>query len=125
MIRTKPKGIVPPGTHVVTVLTAENQRVPWRRSPENPAGEVLTLRLSAGQEYRLVYTDLPIDKPALLAIVAASFGIAAQDMQPEKLEGRTATVQIDYVTTRRGLDKPIVQAWLPAPAKQEPAAKRL
>jgi hypothetical protein len=123
--QTKSKGIVPAGIHVVTVLTAENQRVPWRRSPENPAGDVLTLRLSAGHEHRLIYTDLPIDKPSLMAIVAASFGIAAQDMQPEKLEGRTATVQIAYVQTRRGLDKPIVQAWLPAPAKQESAAKRL
>jgi len=124
-MQTKPKGVVPAGIHVVTVVTAEPQRVPWRRTAQNPAGDVLTLRLSAGPDYRLLFTDLPIDKPGLMAIVAASFGIAAQDMQPEKLEGRTATVQIEHVTTRRGLDKPIVQAWLPAPAKQEPAAKRL
>ncbi len=116
---------VPQGAQVMRVVTAEYQRVPWRRSAQNPAGDVLTLRLSAGHQYPLVYTDLPIDKPALLAIVAASFGMAVQDIDPEKLEGRTAVVEIAYVRTRRGLEKPVVQAWLPAPAKQESAAKRL
>ena len=114
MRSTAARRVISTGVHVLRVVTAEAQRVPWRRSPVNPDGEVLALRMELDQAHGLIHCDLPSDKPGLLAIAAAAFGLAPDDMQPGKLEGRKATVEIEHVTTRRGFAKPIVQAWFPA-----------
>ena len=108
--------VIPEGTHTVRVLSAEHQRVPWRRSPANPAGDVLTLRLVLDDAHLLIHCDFPTDKPTLLAIAAASFGIAPENMQPGQLSGRKAAVLVEHLRTRRGIAKPIVQAWVPATA---------
>ena len=107
---------IPAGLHTLTCVTAEHQHVPWRRSPANPAGDVLALRLVLDDAHQLIHCDLPADKPRLLAIAAASFGIAVENMRPGQLEGRKAAVEVEHVRTRRGIAKPIVQAWVPATA---------
>ena len=104
------------GLHLLTVVTAEHQRVPWSRSPANPAGDVLALRLVLDDGHQLIHCDLPTDKPRLLAIAAASFGIAPENMQPGQLEGRKAAVEVEHVRTRRGIAKAVVRAWVPATA---------
>jgi hypothetical protein len=107
---------IPAGLHVLAVVTAEYQRVPWRRSPTNPAGDVLAMRLVLDDAHQLIHCDLPTDKPRLLAIAAASFGIAPANMQPGQLEGRKAAVEVEHVRTRRGIAKAVVRAWVPATA---------
>ena len=107
---------IPVGLHVLTVVTAEHQRVPWRRSPANPAGDVLAMRLVLDDAHQLCHCDLPTDKPRLLAIAAASFGIAPENMRPNQLEGCKAAVEVEHVRTRRGIAKAVVRAWVPATA---------
>ena len=112
----KTRRTIPAGVHVLTVVTAEFARVPWRRSPANPAGDVLAMRLVLDDAHQLIHCDLPADKPRLLAIAAASFGIAPANMQPGQLEGRKAAVEVEHVRTRRGIAKAVVRAWVPATA---------
>jgi hypothetical protein len=103
----------PEGTHKALIKTAEWQRLQWRRTPANPAGEVLTLRLDLGQAYALVVCDLPTEKTYLLPPLAGALGLEVDDLEPDRLVGLRCRVEIEHVDTRRGVVKPIVKRWLP------------
>ena len=113
--------VIPEGTHTVRVLSAEHQRVQWRRSHHNPLGEVLALRLAAGQEYAIVNLDIPRDKPGLRWMVAKGFGITPDQLDAEHLVGKPVVIDVEHVHTRRGQIKPVAMRWHPAQQQQQPA----
>ena len=51
----------PAGEASVEIVAASIGDVAWKTSDDNPRGECLRLRLSAGRDYGFIFTDVPLD----------------------------------------------------------------
>jgi hypothetical protein len=95
--------------------------VPWKTSDDNPRGECLRLRLSAGRDYSFVFTDVPLDWGRMLDAVRAATGVS-NDMVPEEFTGQRARVVLKHYTAKDGTTRATVAKWLPR-AKQVQAQR--
>jgi len=111
----------PVGVHVVEIVKADRNRLPWRVTAHNPHGDCISVRLRVSSEYGFVFVDIPDDLTWLRRRVATAVGIDGDELVPEVLAGRQARVEIEHITTRGGQTKAVVKKWLPMP-RPAPAA---
>ena len=125
-LRPEEREIVPAGIHRATIKKAEERCVEWKKSDANPSGKCLSLRLAVGN-YQYVFNDIPSDKTWLARQLAEALGIVAADgtlrIVPSEIEGEEIEVEIKHFTSRHGVTKADVKAYVPLAAKPE-APKR-
>lgn len=130
----KPRySILAKGQHELEIVAASVGKVEWKVRPENPQGECLRLRLSAGSSYGFVFVDAPSHLTWLYRVIGEAVGLDESEVDPERLVGRRVTVEIDHYTRRDGTTGTKVAKWLPHPdtptrparqPKAKPAAKQ-
>lgn len=104
--------VAPAGEIEVEIVAASIGEVAWKASDDNPRGECLRLRLSAGRDYGFVFQDVPLDWGRMLDAVRAATGVSG-DMVPEKLIGQRARVVLKHYTAKDGSTRASVAKWLP------------
>ena len=118
------------GTHDLEIVAASVGQVAWKASTENPQGECLRLRLSAGRDTAYVFVDVPRERKWLFKAIAASLGLQpgpdgkVSIGTPESLIGRHVRVEVGRYQTRSGETRANVKRWLPATPAAAPAATR-
>jgi hypothetical protein len=130
-IETADRPLVPAGTHVLTIVHAEEGPNEYKRSDENPEGLCLKLRLGTDGGHKFVFDDLPQHLAwrakqfaSALAIVPAG---EALDLVPDDLVGQKVTVEITHYTSKVGKVSAVVKRYVPAtatPKASKPVAKR-
>ena len=130
-VETAERPLVPPGTHVLTIVHADEGPNAYKQSDENPEGLCLKLRLGTDGGHRFVFDDIPQHLAwrakqfaAALAIVPAG---EALDLEPSELVGQKVTVEIAHYTSKIGKVSAVVKRYVPATtapkAKSKPATK--
>lgn len=114
--------VPPAGETEVEVVAASIGDVAWRASDDNPRGECLRLRLSAGRAFGFVFADVPLDWGRMLDAVRAATGVSS-DMVPEEFTGQRARVVLKHYTAKDGSTRASVAKWVPR-AKPEPTTAR-
>ena len=109
----------PAGEIECEIVTASIGDVAWKASRDNPRGECLRLRLSAGRDYGFIFTDVPLDWGRMLKAVGHAAGVEGEELLPEALVGRQARVVLKHYVGKDGITRASVAKWLP-PAKAEP-----
>jgi hypothetical protein len=109
----------PAGEIEVEVVAASIGDVAWKVSDDNPRGECLRLRLSAGRDYGFIFTDVPLDWGRMLKAVCHAAGVEGEELLPESFVGRRARVVLKRYQAKDGTTRATVARWLP-PAKPEP-----
>ncbi len=109
----------PAGEIEVEVVAASIGDVAWKVSDDNPRGECLRLRLSAGRDYGFIFTDVPLDWGRMLKAVRVAAGVEGEELLPESFVGRQARVVLKHYVGKNGTTRATVATWLP-PAKSEP-----
>jgi len=127
-VETADRPLVPPGTHVLTIVHAEEGPNEYKRSDENPEGLCLKLRLGTDGGHRFVFDDIPQHLAwrarqfaAALAIVPAG---DALDLVPDELVGQKVTVEITHYTSKVGKVSAVVKKYVPAVATPKAASKQ-
>jgi hypothetical protein len=116
------------GAHDLEIVAASVGEVAWKASGENPQGQCLRLRLSAGRGISFVFADIAREKKWLFKALAASLGLEpgpdgkVSIGPPEQLVGRRVRVEVGRYTTRAGEARANVKRWLPAAAPPSTAA---
>jgi hypothetical protein len=119
------------GVHDLEIVAASVGEVAWKASDENPQGQCLRLRLSAGRGIAFVFVDIGREKKWLFKALAASLGLEpGPDGRlsigpPEQLIGRRVRVEVGRYRTRAGETRANVKRWLPAapvPSTAAPAS---
>jgi hypothetical protein len=117
------------GAHELEIVAASVGEVAWKASDENPKGECLRLRLSAGRGIAFVFVDIGREKKWVFKALAASLGLEpgpdgkASMCPPEQMIGRRVHVEIGHFKTRAGETRANVKRWLPATASTPSAAQ--
>jgi hypothetical protein len=109
----------PAGEIEVEVVASSVGDVAWKASQDNPRGECLRLRLSAGRDYGFIFTDVPLDWGRMLDAVRHAAGVEGEELLPESFVGRRARVVLKRYQAKDGTTRATVARWLP-PAKPEP-----
>ena len=105
----------PAGAIEVEIVAASIGEVAWKASDDNPKGECLRLRLSAGREHAFIFCDVPLDWGRMLDAVTKSVGVSS-DILPEEFTGERARVVLKHYTAKDGSTRAAVAKWLPKPA---------
>ena len=108
----------PAGEASVEIVAASIGDVAWKTSDDNPRGECLRLRLSAGRDYGFIFTDVPLDWGRMLQAVRVAAGVEGEELLPESFVGRQARVALKHYAGKDGITRATVARWLP-PAKPE------
>lgn len=115
---TAERPLVPAGTHVMSIVHAEEGPNEYKRSDENPEGLCLKLRLGTDGGHKFVFDDLPQhlswrarQLAAALAIVPAGDDL---DLDPGELVGQKVTVEITHYTSKAGKVSAVVKKYVPA-----------
>lgn len=103
----------PAGEVEVEIVAASIGEVAWKASDDNPRGECLRLRLSAGREFGFIFADVPLDWRSMLENVRAAADTSS-DFTPEEFIGRRARVVLKRYVGRDGTTRASVAKWLPA-----------
>ncbi len=106
----------PAGEIEVEIVAASIGEVAWKASHDNPKGECLRLRLSAGREYSIVFVDAPLDWGRMLDAIRKSTGVSG-DMVPDELVGQRARVALKHYTAKDGSTRAAVAKWMPKPKR--------
>ena len=109
----------PAGEIECEIVAASIGDVAWKVSDDNPRGECLRLRLSAGRDYGFIFTDVPLDWGRMLKSVCHAAGVEGEELLPESFVGRQARVVLKRYQAKDGTTRASVAKWLP-PAKPEP-----
>lgn len=104
----------PAGVIEAEIVAASIGDVRWKASDDNPRGECLRLRLSAGREYAFIFSDVPLDWGRMLENVRAAAGVSS-DYTPEEFAGRRVRVVLKHYTAKDGSTRATVARWLPQP----------
>jgi hypothetical protein len=115
--------IVPAGTHLMEIKSAEEKANPYKQCDENPNGDCLSLRLSAvNGRFRFVFDDIPQHLGWRAKQLAAACGNdvagGVLSLNPNDLVGRVITVEVSHYTSKAGKVSAVVKKYLPA----QPAA---
>ena len=126
-VETADRPLVPVGTHVLTIVHAEEGPNPYKQSDENPEGLCLKLRLGTDGGHKFIFDDIPQHLAwrakqfaAALAIVPAG---DALDLVPDELVGQKVTVEITHYTSKAGKVSAVVKRYVPATATPKAASK--
>ena len=103
----------PAGEIECQIVAASIGDVSWKTSDDNPRGECLRLRLSAGRDYGFVFTDVPLDWGRMLEAVRAAAGVSS-DLVPEEYMGSRVRVVLKHYVGKDGTTRASVAKWLPA-----------
>ena len=124
-VETADRPLVPPGTHVLTIVHAEEGPNAYKQSDENPEGLCLKLRLGTDGGHKFIFDDIPQHLAwrarqfaAALAIVPAG---DALDLVPDELVGQKVTVEITHYTSKVGKVSAVVKKYVPAVATPKAA----
>ena len=109
----------PAGEIECEIVAASIGDVAWKASQDNPRGECLRLRLSAGRDYGFIFTDVPLDWGRMLKAVGHAAGVEGEELLPESFVGRQARVVLKHYVGKDGTTRATVAKWLP-PAKSQP-----
>ena len=109
----------PAGEIECEIVAALIGDVAWKASQDNPRGECLRLRLSAGRDYGFIFADVPLDWGRMLKSVCHAAGVEGEQLLPESFLGRQARVVLKQYQAKDGTTRATVARWLP-PAKPEP-----
>lgn len=101
----------PAGEIEVEIVAASVGEVAWKASDDNPRGECLRLRLSAGRDYAFVFADVPLDWHRMLEIVRKATGVTG-DIVPAALIGQRARVVLKHYAAKDGSTRAAVAKWL-------------
>ena len=119
-VETSDRPLVPPGTHVLTIVHAEEGPNEYKRSDENPEGLCLKLRLGTDGGHKFIFDDIPQHLAwrarqfaAALAIVPAG---DALDLVADELAGQKVTVEVVHYTSKAGKVSAVVKKYVPAVA---------
>jgi len=119
-VETVDRPLVPPGTHVLTIVHAEEGPNAYKQSDENPEGLCLKLRLGTDGGHKFIFDDIPQHLAwrarqfaAALAIVPAG---DALDLVADGLAGQKVTVEVVHYTSKAGKVSAVVKRYLPATA---------
>lgn len=104
----------PAGEIEAEIVAASIGEVKWKCSDDNPKGECLRLRLSAGREYAFIFADVPLDWGRMLETVRAAAGVSS-DHTPEEYMGVRVRVVLKHYTAKDGSTRATVAKWLPRP----------
>ena len=104
----------PAGETSVEIVAASIGDVAWKASQDNPRGECLRLRLSAGRDYGFIFTDVPMDWGRMLKAVGHAAGVEGEELLPESFVGRQARVVLKHYVGKDGTTRASVAKWLPA-----------
>lgn len=104
----------PAGALEVEIVAASVGEVAWKASDDNPRGECLRLRLSAGRDYSFVFCDVPLDWGRMLDAVRKSCDVSS-DIVPAEFIGQRARVVLKHYTAKDGSTRAAVAKWLPRP----------
>lgn len=104
----------PAGMIEAEIVAASIGEVKWKASDDNPKGECLRLRLSAGREYAFIFADVPLDWGRMLENVRAAAGVSS-DHTPEEYMGVRVRVVLKHYTAKDGSTRATVAKWLPRP----------
>ena len=116
----------PAGEIEVEVVAASIGDVAWKVSDDNPRGECLRLRLSAGRDYGFIFTDVPLDWGRMLKAVCHAAGVEGEELLAESFVGRQARVVLKQYQAKDGTTRATVATWLPpAKSQQEKPAVRV
>ena len=108
----------PAGEIEVEIVAASIGEVKWKASDDNPRGECLRLRLSAGRTYGFVFADVPLDWRSMLRAVRAAAGVSADELDPQRFIGRRVRVVLDHYRGKDGSTRATVTRWLKPPIDQ-------
>ena len=126
-VETADRPLVPAGTHVLTIVHAEEGPNEYKRSDENPEGLCLKLRLGTDGGHQFVFDDIPQHLPWRAKQFAASLAIVpageALDLVPDDLVGQKVTVEITHYTSKVGKVSAVVKRYVPATATPKVASK--
>ena len=109
----------PVGEIEVEIVAASIGQVPWKASDDNPTGDCLRLRLSAGRVYSFVFADVPLDWRSMLKAVNRATGVAGEQLRLDDYVGRRARVVLDHYRGKDGSPRATVTRWLQPPAVAE------
>jgi hypothetical protein len=125
-VETVDRPLVPPGTHVLTIVHAEEGPNAYKQSDENPEGLCLKLRLGTDGGHKFIFDDIPQHLAwrarqfaAALAIVPAG---DALDLVADELAGQKVTVEVVHYTSKVGKVSAVVKKYVAA--TQTPKAAR-
>ena len=110
----------PVGEIEVEIVAASIGQVPWKASDDNPTGDCLRLRLSAGRVYSFVFADVPLDWRSMLKAVNRATGVAGEQLRLDDYVGRRARVVLDHYRGKDGTLRATVTRWLQPQAGDEP-----
>jgi hypothetical protein len=115
--------IVPAGTHLMEIKSAEEKANPYKQCDENPTGDCLSLRLSAvNGRFKFLFDDIPQHLGWRAKQLAAACGNdvagGVLSLNPNDLIGRVITVEVSHYTSKAGKVSAVVKKYLPA----QPAA---
>ena len=110
----------PAGEIEAEIVAASIGEVRWKTSDDNPRGECLRLRLSAGRAYSFVFADVPLDWRSMLQAVRRATGVSGEELRPEEYVGRRARVVLDHYRGKDGFLRATVTRWLQPQAGDEP-----
>lgn len=109
----------PAGQIEVEIVAASIGDVPWKASDDNPRGECLRLRLSAGRDYGFVFADVPLDWKSMVRAVRQAAGVTGEELVPGEYIGRRVRVVLNHYTGKDGSTRATVTRWL-KPAADQP-----
>lgn len=114
--------VAPAGEIEVEIVAASIGEVAWKASDDNPKGECLRLRLSAGRGFAFVFADVPLDWPSMLRAVRKAVGAVGDKLVPEGFTGQRARVVLKHYTAKDGTTRASVAKWLPRPKPERAPA---
>jgi hypothetical protein len=126
---TREYQVLAEGTHELEIVAASVGEVTWKVSDENPQGQCLRLRLSAGRDTAFVFADIGREKKWVFKALAASLGLEpgpdgkVSIGPPEQMIGRRVHVEIGHFKTRAGETRANIKRWLPAAVSTPSAAQ--
>jgi iron(III) transport system permease protein len=94
----------PAGEIECEIVAAVISDVTWKASRDNPRGECLRLRLSAGRDYGFIFTDVPLDWGRMLKAVRHAAGVEGEELLPESFVGRQARVTLKHYVVTFGIE---------------------
>ena len=123
-VETADRPLVPPGTHVLTIVHAEEGPNEYKRSDENPEGLCLKLRLGTDGGHKFVFDDIPQHLAWRAKQFAAALAIMpagdALDLEPSELVGQKVTVEITHYTSKVGKVSAVVKKYVAATQTPKP-----
>ena len=96
--------LCPDGTHVAKIGWVKIQPKEWAKSPKNPDGKCLTVRLDIGQGIKSVFDNIPCDRRGAVEALCRSARIDPPrgEWDEDELKGLMVTVETVLALSNKG-----------------------